>query len=311
MILLWGLRGDRPLAAVEDVLKRLGCPVFFLSQAEVLDTELELVVGTEIKGLLRHRGRSIELEQIEAVYLRPYDSRRLPVVIRAGEGSSAWEHAINLEDVLTSWVEMTQAFVVNLPSAMASNNSKPYQSALIRTAGFAVPETLITTDADAALEFWRQQGNVVYKSASGVRSIVSRLTSEHLTRLNDVRWCPSQFQQYIAGDDYRVHVVGRDVFACKIVSNADDYRYASQSGDAVHIETCSLPGSVADRCIALTQTLDLNVSGIDLRQTPAGDWYCFEVNPSPGYTYYQDATKQPIAQSVARLLASAGRTNRF
>ena len=59
---------------------------------------------------------------------------------------------------------------------MASNNSKPYQALLIQALGFAVPETLVTTDPDAVLAFWQRHGTVVYKSNSGIRSIVSRLT---------------------------------------------------------------------------------------------------------------------------------------
>ena len=43
---------------------------------------------------------------------------------------------------------------------------------------------------------------------------------------------------------------------------------------------------------------------MDLRSTPDGAWYCFEVNPSPGFTYYQEETGQPIADAIARLLAA-------
>ena len=47
---------------------------------------------------------------------------------------------------------------------------------MIRTIGFKIPDTLITTEPLAALEFWKQHGTVIYKSISGTRSIVSRLT---------------------------------------------------------------------------------------------------------------------------------------
>jgi D-alanine-D-alanine ligase-like ATP-grasp enzyme len=50
--------------------------------------------------------------------------------------------------------------------------------------------------------------------------------------------------------------------------------------------------------------MKLIVAGIDLRHTPAGKWYCFEVNPSPGFTYYQAATHQPIDEAIAQLLVA-------
>ena len=51
--------------------------------------------------------------------------------------------------------------------------------------------------------------------------------------------------------------------------------------------------------------MNLPLAGIDLRRTPQGEWYCFEVNPSPAFTYYEQITGQPISQAVALLLANA------
>ena len=182
---------------------------------------------------------------------------------------------------------------------MASNGSKPYQASLIQEFGFAVPATLLTTDPAAVLEFWEQHGTVVYKSISGVRSIVAQLSSSRLTDLEKVRWCPTQFQQHIRGTDYRVHVVGDDIFPCEVLSTADDYRYAP---DTVGRRACALPEDVVGKCRTMATALGLIVAGIDLRRNPEGEWYCFEVNPSPAFTYYQQATGQPIADAIAALL---------
>jgi glutathione synthase/RimK-type ligase-like ATP-grasp enzyme len=187
---------------------------------------------------------------------------------------------------------------------MASNDSKPYQSQLIRSAGFSVPETLVTTDPDAARAFWRRHGDVIYKSVSSIRSIVTRLTLEHIERMRDVRWCPTQLQAYVHGQDYRVHVVGQRLFATAITSSADDYRYASRQGAEVALRTVSLPDDVAERCLALSKVLELPLAGVDLRRADNGDWYCFEVNPSPCFTYYEHHTHQPMAEAVAHYLAS-------
>jgi D-alanine-D-alanine ligase-like ATP-grasp enzyme len=51
--------------------------------------------------------------------------------------------------------------------------------------------------------------------------------------------------------------------------------------------------------------LRLPVAGIDLRRTPQGEWYCFEVNPSPAFAYYEAATHQPIAEAIAGLLMAS------
>jgi glutathione synthase/RimK-type ligase-like ATP-grasp enzyme len=283
-------------------------PVLLLDQRDVMQTSVEVCVGSTVEGVLRVRGKTIKLDQFGAIYLRSYDSTRMPNVVHAGEGSDAWKHARSVDDILMAWIELTSALVVNLPGAMAANNSKPYQAAWIRRLGFEIPETLVTTDPDAVLEFWREHRELIYKSVSGTRSIVSRLTSLHRERIEKVTSCPTQFQQYISGVDYRVHVVGEDVFASRIISQADDYRYASRQGMGVEVQPCELPKEIADRCVSLAAAMTLPVAGVDLRCTADGRWYCFEVNPSPAFSYYQEKTGQPIAESIARLLLASSST---
>lgn len=302
MILVWGIPDDGPTAAVIDALAARAAPLVVADQRNVLDTEVELAVDGTVEGTLRCGDTTVDLAAVTAAYVRPYDARRLPTVERAGAQSAAWFHAVSVDDVLISFSEVTPAFVVNRPSAMASNGSKPFQSLWIGDLGFEVPETLVTTDPAAARDFWERHRDVVYKSVSGARSIVSRLRPEHLARLEHVTWCPTQFQEYVRGREYRVHVVGREVFACEIESDADDYRYAQQQGAEVAIRATELPSECADRCRKLAETLGLALAGLDLRQSDDGRWYCFEVNPSPGFTYYETATGQPIAAAIAGLL---------
>ena len=54
--------------------------------------------------------------------------------------------------------------------------------------------------------------------------------------------------------------------------------------------------------VALTADLGLEFADIDLKITPDGEVYCFEVNPSPAYTYFSGQTKQPIPEALARHL---------
>ena len=209
-----------------------------------------------------------------------------------------------MDDILSAWSQITPGLIVNRFDAMAANSSKPYQLQLIRNFGFKVPATLVTTDPGAAEEFWQRYQTVIYKSVSGTRSRVSRLHPEHRGRLLDVAACPTQFQQYIPGRDHRVHVIGTEVFASELICDADDYRYPEQH--RVEIRKCIIPVEVEDRCRALAGAMQLPLAGVDLRRTPEGDWYCFEVNPSPAFTYYEQATGQPMAHAIARLLASGG-----
>jgi RimK-like ATP-grasp domain len=302
MIFLWGELRDTPLAMVHSELSERGAAVLLLDQRHVLDTELDVLIDDRAHARIRIGGEEWNLDEVTAAYARPPDPRSLPEAIQAGAGSPAWRHAAALNDALCGWLELTDALVVNRSSAMASNNCKPLQAMQIRSFGFQTPDTLITTDADAAKAFWAEHGAVIYKSISGVRSIVARLTETHMQRMDDLAWCPTQFQQYVPGDDYRVHVVGDEVFACRIECEADDYRYASRQDLPVAIEACELPPECAERCRLLACSMGLVLAGVDLRLRPDGRWFCFEVNPSPAFSYYENATGQPIAAAVATLL---------
>lgn len=300
LIALWGFGAERTLTLVAEALRRLGAPTRLIDQADVLETTVLLDVDAGVRGSVRTRDQTIELESITALYQRPYDSRLLPTVAAVGE--SGWQHAVAVDDALASWSELTPALVVNRLGAMTSNSSKPYQLRQIARFGFSVPETLVTTDPRDAREFWERHGEVVYKSVSGVRSRVARLHHGDDARLEDVASCPTQFQVYIAGRDHRVHVVDTDVFASAVDCEADDYRYA---GDLpLEIRSCQIPRDVEDRCRQLASALDLPVAGIDLRLAHDGTWYCFEVNPSPAFALYQEATGQPIGDAIARFLTT-------
>lgn len=309
LTLLWGLGEERPLAAVYEELRRLGAPAEVIDQREVLATQVRLDVGNGVCGFIRTPGVEINLSAVTALYLRPYESRRLRAVAAAGAGSSPWRHALAVDDILSSWSEITPALVVNRLGAMAANNSKPYQLKQICRLGFSVPDTLVTTDPSLAQAFWECHRTVVYKSVSAVRSRVSRLRPEHVERLPDISSCPTQFQQYIAGRDHRVHVVGTEVFACEVLCEADDYRYAGQH--PIEIRACRLPPDVQDRCRLLATAVQLPVCGIDLRRSLEGEWFCFEVNPSPAFTFYQEATGLAIGAAIARLLAAGAQGTEF
>ena len=203
--------------------------------------------------------------------------------------------------------------VVNRTGGGMSNNSKPHQIQLIARAGLQVPPTLVTNDPAAVEAFHRDHGQLIYKSASGIRSIVRRLDAGHMARLDLLRHGPAQFQALVRGCDVRVHTVGEQLFATRVRSDATDYRYAGREGATIEMEPAELPAEIAAACRRVTRNLGLLHGGIDLRQTPEGAWYCFEVNPCPGFLFYERNTGQPISRALAELLrdgAAAARPER-
>jgi glutathione synthase/RimK-type ligase-like ATP-grasp enzyme len=306
VILLCGIPSEPPLDLVAAALHDIGAPFVVFNQRRFDECDVELeVIGARVGGLLRMGRGAIPLPDIRAAYVRLMDDRALPELDGVPERAAARQRCRALHEKLTQWLEITPARVVNRASAQASNGSKPYQSQVIAAAGMRVPPTLVTNDPQAVMAFRARHGRLVYKSVSGLRSIVRELHDEDLPRLPRVRWCATQFQAYVPGHDVRVHCVGDDVFATAVQSEVTDYRYGHLDGEEARLEAVALPEAVTRRCRRLTRALGLELAGLDLRIAPDGETYCLEVNPSPAFSYYESHTGQPIASAIARHLAAA------
>ena len=290
---------------VRKALDGLGAPYLLLNQRRfsIMSMMLEISSGRTM-GRLQVNGDSYPLEEFTAIFTRLMDYRFLPELKDQPESSPQRQLCRNLLDTLSRWAEVAPARVVNRVAPMGSNFSKPYQAQLIRRFGFEVPETLITNDPELVKAFRARHQRIIYKSISGVRSIVQTFNDGDMDRLESIRWCPTQFQAFVDGTNVRVHTVGQKVFATAISTDATDYRYAHrQGGDHAKLRAVELSDDLAEMCVKLSEGLGLAFAGIDLKVTQENRVYCFEVNPSPAFSYYEANTGQPIAQAVAAYLA--------
>lgn len=315
MILLAGLPDEPPIARVADALEDLGVPFRMIDQRHHANMHLRFDPAAQhglLQGCLSWDDEEdcIALDSVTGVYQRMHSDESFPEIATLDTDDPARRRFQRFVTLLTVFCDLCSGRVLNRTPGMGTNNSKPYQAQIIARCGFKVPNTLITNTPDRARAFvtaaTEKGSEVIFKSASSVRSIVRTVDQDDLDRLDQLRICPVQFQERVEGRDVRVHVVGDEVFATRIATTGVDYRYASrEEGGSTELEPIALSPKIESRAIALSQTLALPLAGIDLRETPDGEWYCFEVNPSPAYSYYQAQTGQPISQAIARYLTGA------
>jgi hypothetical protein len=314
-VLLWGVPSEPPLAMVAEELAALGADTVVVHPRHAAGQRIALRVpstaGRAVDGCLDVGGRRIDLASVRGIYLRPVEPELVPELVGLPPGAPALAHARRLHDALLAFTEVAGAGqgcrVVNPLSAMASNMSKPFQAQCIVQHGFSTPATLVTDDAGEVVAFADRHRQIVYKSTSGVRSIVTAFDPRTEPALLDrLAWCPVQFQERVGGPDVRVHVVGGAVYAARIDTDALDYRYArTQVGADARLVRHELPDEIAERCVGLAQDLGLPFAGIDLKLPPDGRIVCFEVNPSPGFPWFERETGLPIAAAVAQWLLGA------
>jgi len=290
---------DSPCELLARSLRHQGVqPLWLRPDAEAHQLPRHALAAGRLTGHFLHEGRSHDLDTVGGLYLRPFGR------IAAGSEASALQQQLWCQ----AWTELGELFqgtVVNRVSAMGSNASKPYQLRLLAELGFAVPPSLVSNDPAEVLAFEAAQGPLIYKSASGVRSIVRELDDVARSRLDRLRHCPALFQKRLRGSNVRVHVVGQEVHATEIEADVVDYRYASRQGGDAHLRPTTLEPRTRERCLRASQVLGLPFVGLDLMLAEDGLTYCFEANPSPGYSFFEDATGQDISGSLARLLRGA------
>jgi glutathione synthase/RimK-type ligase-like ATP-grasp enzyme len=304
MILICGLVADGMIELMCARLNDMGYEYLLLDERHY-PGRCDLTWEIDGRGVSGHvitpdgRATLSDLSGVYARYVEYRDDSR-PGNLSPHERELAdAEHQASIMNLL----DLLPCIVINRAKASTSNDSKIYQGALAVSRGLLMPRTLVTTDPDEARAFYEACGRrVIFKSLSSVRSIVRTLADHDLPRLDRLRDCPTQFQEQIDGVDIRVHTVGDELFPAEIVSEASDYRYARSQGASLSGRPIDLPSEIAEACLRLAHGLGLELSGIDLRRTPDGRYYCFEVNPSPGFIFFERLTGQPISEAVARRL---------
>ena len=310
-----GFPDESPLALVTEALEAMGADhrVFDQRRATAANLSVEIADaagGGAIGGTLTLDGESIALPR-DHRDVSSADGRSVPPGHRrtaAATPPSAATAAACTSSCCDLPISHRDACSIGPPIA-GSNHSKPFQAQAIRAAGFDIPETLITNDPQAAREFieraWSDGGGVIYKSVSGVRSIVQRVerqgpgTARADPLVPDPIPAPCRRHRH-PGACRRRHRAGG------ARSSATPPTTATRPGTSASNRRSSRASSTRTpvRCASSSpQRLSLPLAGIDLRRTPDGRYVCFEVNPSPAFSFYERRTGLPIANCIARYLA--------
>jgi glutathione synthase/RimK-type ligase-like ATP-grasp enzyme len=125
-----------------------------------------------------------------------------------------------------------------------------------------------------------------------------------LERIEQVRYAPVIFQEYVEGVDLRITAVGDQLFPCEIDARKTSYPFDMRMvvGESV-VRPAELPPSLHDALLALQRRLGLYYGAIDMRRTPDGEYVFLEVNPAGQWLFVERLTGMPIGQAVADLLA--------
>ncbi len=303
MILLYGLGHETPIQMIGNSLEELNQDFFTVNINSLENTDIHLEYnGDLLLGEVSVGNKSYSIKDISGIYNRSVDLSLFPEFQHVDVGDNSKIILKAKSELFNNLLEWKGIRVLNPNRPMVSNSSKLYQMMIIQKCGFLIPNSIITNKIEKLNAFRRNFQQVIFKSASGVRSIVKKLDDSY--DMQNILNCPTLFQKCLEGSNIRVHVVGDDVFATEIVSDGIDYRYSNRENFKTDLREIKLDSDIQKKCIKLSQILQLPLAGIDLFKSKDNRWYCFEVNPSPGFSYYENHTDQPISMSIAKYLAN-------
>lgn len=246
------------------------------------------------------------LDGVEAFYNRtiyysepPYD---LDEQLKSGrvkleDWYSAYAAERERQSLLGSWMRAI-AFrakrVANPVECLHLHYLRPHELTLLRRAGVAVPNTLVTNNPEELLLFKKEVGEVAYSPVAG-SGAMKRLSNDDLLpeRLQLLISAPVIFQEFQPGTHVRVFVLNRCVLsAVELESDTDNG--SEQLGEIVDI-----PESVAQMCLKAAETCSMVFASIDLKKSTRGEYRLTDCNPAPRFVGVQT----PLGGSIERAFA--------
>lgn len=284
---------------------------------------LSICLAEEFGGeLVSASGRPLELGNIKSCWYRhPRLGSKGPE--RMPEGY--WELAKNeYKAALWSLYTNMDAFWMNHPlvGVKLLEANKALQLRAARHFGLSVPETIISDQPDAIIEFCGRHGGVVaVKLISGhvfrttdnkedtLLAYTQRLSLSDLQdRREDLEVCPVFVQEYVEKEyELRITVVGSEVYACRIDSQASErtlHDWRRYDFENVEHRKTELPATITEKIIALVNNLGLNYAAIDMIRRPDGEYVFLELNPSGQWGWIEELTGLPITEAIADYLVT-------
>lgn len=202
---------------------------------------------------------------------------------------------------------------LNSPTNIILAEDKPRQLLIAHDIGFSVPNAQITNNLQSAREVTDSHQAIGKPLREALLSGESEsiMFTTRLKTLTEADRAPLALapiivqQEIIKKFDIRVTVVGQEIFAAAIWSQANpetkvDWRHGSRT-DLKH-ELIELPADISYKCIEITQALGLTFGAIDLICDSHNKFWFLEINPNGQWAWIENLTGAPISKAIVKEL---------
>lgn len=324
MILLITNKDDITTDFVVNKLNKAGSNYFRFNTEELLS---KIGVNFNLKRneylLIDHANNfALDLSSVQSVYFRR------PLLPNIDELSLPMPEARYVLREINFVMEglykfLKECFWISPVFSIREAENKIYQLQLAHQIGFAIPNSIITTLYEKAIDFINSNNydciikpirdGIIGSEDNSDIIFTNPLGKENLNVLDTIDKCPTYIQNKINKvADIRVTVVGRKVFVTKIYSQEyDETRIDWRKGQNFHLrhERINLPSDLEVKCIELVERLGLCFGAIDLALTREGEYIFFEINPNGQWGWIEKRLGYDISGEIVRLLQERGIRN--
>ena len=303
MLIVLGDETDLRVQGLCPALHRQRLPYIVLNNA-CFPYTLQLTQSIDDSGqdvlFLPGEGVSVPANEIRAVYyccqypfvLRPDDPAEIGDTVYQNINSAFWSFFYGLAE--------RDCLFVNPIKPADHHNYKTDVLRCLKAAGVRVPATTVTNRPEAVVAFYEQHARCIFKPPWG-QAFTEELLPKHLKpdMLARLANSPTMLQEYVAGQEIRLYVIGEAVFGVRVISDALDI-----NEDAYTLRQAFEPDeAMVALARRVAQVTGLVFTAIDMRQTPDGELVVFEANSSPDFTADEAQAGHPLSDCLARLLA--------
>lgn len=325
MIFIITNKEDAHPTPVIERLSARGVPVFRLN-TEALLTDYEFAWWANADGCGFHircisNGLEVHGSEITALWdRRPEQPEKLPFESTPEINKHNREEALGFLVFLRYYLSDIPSIGSIVNDRPAASKMKQYRMAL--DVGFKIPDTCFSNCKSEIAKLAERHHQLVLKpidsndvwiEKDGVDYVfyAQKVTAETLLNAPEEAYSQtvSFVQNYIEkAYELRITVVGNQVFACKINSQAQtddtgkiDWRQGYDHG--LEHEIFDLPETISAQCLEFTRRMGLCFGCFDFIVMPSGEYVFLECNPNGQWLWIELGTGMKISDAITDFLA--------
>lgn len=266
--------------------------------------------------IINNKHSFVNLEDVNVIYNRrpgkPYDD----TVYNLRPSRAIQEY------VTGQWYKYLESITINSNIIWVNHphNNSIMENKIIQLSkaveiGFNIPRTLVTNCPNKLHKFMKRKiiiGKSLYSQLIEEENedyfIYTNIIESINGKENEIRVSPAIYQEAIyPKKDYRITVIGDNVFVAKIKSNDNvDYLDWRTKQDGISFVKAELPREIYDKCVTYVKYNSLHYGAIDLVEKE-GKYYFLEINPNGEWGWLQKPHGFKIAEAIADYLIKCDR----